>query len=149
LKEFDFSNLMNLNLSDFFPDAEKFEEKKSEVALLIMGQFAEDIVAYQETSNKSFDFLIIYKSLLNVVIKSNNPIVVGRALWCLSRLNTCTSTSDFETVSDMLQIFSGFLSPEFHLPLRLIASKSLNNLIQRAQKDDEDLTTFFKVFPFN
>jgi len=35
LKEFDFSNLMNLNLSDLFGDEEtqKFEDKKSEVAL--------------------------------------------------------------------------------------------------------------------
>lgn len=61
LKEFDFSNLMNLNLQDIFPDEQKFEELKSEVALLILGQFAEDIVAYQENSG-GFDFLILYKS---------------------------------------------------------------------------------------
>ena len=57
LKEFDFSNLMNLNLHDIFPNEQKFEEKKNEVALLIMGQFAEDIVAYQENSNTGFNFL--------------------------------------------------------------------------------------------
>ena len=28
LKEFDFSNLMNLNLTDIFPDEQKFEELK-------------------------------------------------------------------------------------------------------------------------
>ena len=57
LKEFDFSNLMNLALHDIFPNEQKFEEKKNEVALLIMGQFAEDIVAYQENSNTGFNFL--------------------------------------------------------------------------------------------
>ena len=53
---------MNLNLTDIFPDDQKFEELKNEVALLILGQFAEDIVAYQENTG-GFDFLILYKSL--------------------------------------------------------------------------------------
>lgn len=108
-----------------------------------MGQFAEDIVAYQENSYNNFDFLVLYKSLLNIIIKNTNPIVVGRAMWCLSRLNTCLSTTDFETVSDMFQVFSGFLTKDFHLPIRLIAAKSLNNLINKVMKDDEDINKYF------
>ena len=144
LKEFDFSNLMNLNLQEIFPDDQKFEELKHEVALLILGHFAEDIVAYQENSG-GFDFLILYKSLLNVIIKSTSPYVAGRAIWAMSRLNTCTGANDFETNADMIQVFSGFLNQDFHLPVRLVAAKSLNNLVCKIIKDDGDMNAYFKA----
>ena len=135
---------MNLNLQELFPDEQKFEELKHEVALLILGQFAEDIVAYQENSG-GFDFIILYKSLLNVIVKSTSPYVAGRAIWAMSRLNTCTGANDFETNADMIQVFSGFLHQDFHLPVRLIAAKSLNNLICKIIKDDGDMNSYFKA----
>lgn len=45
----------------------------------------------------------------------------------------------------MIQVFSGFLHQDFHLPVRLIAAKALNNLICKIIKDDGDMNSYFKA----
>jgi hypothetical protein len=58
------------------------------------------------------------------------PYVVGRSLWCASCLANAESVSD-EACQQLLAASIDGLQPDFTMPVRIMACKSLNRLVRR------------------
>lgn len=94
-----------------------------EAGLLVLHSFVQDVIGYLSQKNK-LDENVFAGNILQVLRRSENQIVTGRALWALGSLRYLNNVDD----GFFLQIYAmvaDYLQPSSPLSLRLCASKTV------------------------
>jgi hypothetical protein len=145
----DDSNLITPYIEKLNIDSE-YIIRRHEANLLILGNLSDDLFLLKEKNKISHNEIKeLIKFLFNIVSNTSKEysILVGRAIWCISRLLSCVK-HDREL---LIEIFEGvsltLCSFQNDLSVSLVAAQCLSNICQRLGecKNDNMLKNFIRL----
>lgn len=156
LQDFDSEKLVSLvKTSHFEGEHPHHKWKKREIGLILMGSFAEDIVTFLTKKMHNYDMAKLVDRLVGDFYETNNPVLRGRALWCITQFSEVLAGKGVETLLSLYKLSATCLINEKILPVKLAAVKAVRTFafkIQRFYADDlndEDLKSEYKLNDYN
>jgi len=156
LQDFDSEKLFSLvKTSHFEGEHPDHQWKKREIGLLLIGSFAEDIVTLMARKMQNYDVLELIERLVAEFYETNNPILKGRTLWCITQFSEVLAGRGVQTLLSLYKLSATCLTTERYLSVRLAAVKSIRTFAFKLQKffadmiKDEEVKTEFKLNDFD
>ena len=112
----------------------KYNQRNQEANLLIIGSLSEDILILKEKNKiekEEIDNLM--KFLFSIISnpKQENSILIGRAVWCVSRLLSLIKNDDLIMNKVFNSMSIALCHPESDLSICLVASQCLSNISRK------------------
>lgn len=125
IKQLDLEALFEFKLENTFGNSNMIAWKKKEMGLLLLGSFSQDLVYYQHQQQGNEGIVALVKGLLNLISTETNPVILGRCLWALGRVNSNADIKEPDLFIDCFLTGCQYLSSE-HRAVALIAASTLS-----------------------
>jgi hypothetical protein len=124
--------------------------RRHEANLLIIGSLSEDLVMLKEKHRLTkSDINELIQFLFMIISNPNkeNSILVGRALWCVSRLLNLVKTDSTMLAAIFEGVSISMCHPNSDLSVKLIACQCLTNICMKIKENNYDNDKILLVYP--